>query len=262
MDVYEDFHNPNHNPFYPDENYWPNGVYENISERFIGWHDVVIVGYNDSQNCWICKNSWGPGWGLNRDGEANNGDDGGWFKIKYGNCGINYDTKYIKGVESTFPPELYAEGSVDFGRVEPEESLSFVITIYNEGNENTELNWALRLPAINWADMEYSSREGVLSKEDYSTEVLVTFNAPKAPEGSDVEDEDYKFSGFIPVVNKQSKCQQHVSVYLERFNIQVKLQIKKGKERTFSNNILESLIGEFPFLFRFFNLFSLSNIVP
>ncbi len=32
-------------------------------------HAVVIVGYDDAQNCWICKNSWGTGWG-----------EDGWFK--------------------------------------------------------------------------------------------------------------------------------------------------------------------------------------
>ena len=29
-------------------------------------HAVVIVGYDDAQNCWICKNSWGTNWGEER----------------------------------------------------------------------------------------------------------------------------------------------------------------------------------------------------
>ena len=28
-------------------------------------HGVTIVGYNDDYEYWICKNSWGKGWGEN-----------------------------------------------------------------------------------------------------------------------------------------------------------------------------------------------------
>ena len=39
---------------------------------------MAIVGYDDSQGAWICKNSWGTGWGMN-----------GFFLIKYGECYID-----------------------------------------------------------------------------------------------------------------------------------------------------------------------------
>jgi hypothetical protein len=34
---------------------------------------VSCVGYDDNQGCWICKNSWGTGWG-----------ESGFFQIAYG----------------------------------------------------------------------------------------------------------------------------------------------------------------------------------
>ena len=50
-----------------------SGVYRHVSGGLAGYHAVSVVGYNDSEQCWICKNSWGTGWG-----------DNGWFKIGYG----------------------------------------------------------------------------------------------------------------------------------------------------------------------------------
>jgi len=65
MAVYEDFWD------------YAEGVYEHVTGNLEGYHCVSVVGYDDENNCWICKNSWGTGWGEN-----------GWFKIKYGECGI------------------------------------------------------------------------------------------------------------------------------------------------------------------------------
>jgi C1A family cysteine protease len=39
-------------------------------------HAILIIGYDDNQGCWICKNSSGPGWG-----------DNGYCLIKYGITG-------------------------------------------------------------------------------------------------------------------------------------------------------------------------------
>ena len=33
-------------------------------EKNLGGHAVVIVGYNDSNQCFIVRNSWGPLWGI------------------------------------------------------------------------------------------------------------------------------------------------------------------------------------------------------
>ncbi|MEP6748722.1 MAG: C1 family peptidase [Bacteroidota bacterium] len=75
--------------------YWnagANGVYRktnapNVTLR--GSHCVVAVGYDNTQSCWICKNSWG------------NGGAAGYFKIGYGQVNCDYYSKY--GVKITNP---------------------------------------------------------------------------------------------------------------------------------------------------------------
>jgi C1A family cysteine protease len=64
--VYEDFKDYN------------GGIYEHEYGPFAGNHLVAIIGYDDSQGYWICKNSWGTAWG-----------EDGFFRIKYGECGID-----------------------------------------------------------------------------------------------------------------------------------------------------------------------------
>jgi len=76
MLVYQDFIN------------YPNGIYQHATGVYRGNHAVTIVGYDDVDDCWICKNSWGTGWG-----EAGGGQAGGWFRIAYNECGID-DTMY------------------------------------------------------------------------------------------------------------------------------------------------------------------------
>lgn len=77
FEVYEDFKD------------YSEGVYKYQTGDFLGWHGVSIVGYDDAQGCWICKNSWGTEWGEN-----------GWFRIAYGECQIekicHYFTSYTK----------------------------------------------------------------------------------------------------------------------------------------------------------------------
>jgi len=65
MNVFEDFF------------YYTGGIYKSVYGSYVGDHAICIVGYDDAGGYWICKNSWGPGWGEN-----------GWFKIGYGECGI------------------------------------------------------------------------------------------------------------------------------------------------------------------------------
>ena len=63
---------------YSDFFSYKNGVYKQTSDQLRGYHATCVVGYDDEQKCWICKNSWGTSWG-----------DSGWFKIGYGQCLID-----------------------------------------------------------------------------------------------------------------------------------------------------------------------------
>lgn len=53
--------------------YYRSGVYEPV--RDLGWanHAVLLIGWDDSDGCWIIKNSWGKNWG-----------EEGYARVKYG----------------------------------------------------------------------------------------------------------------------------------------------------------------------------------
>ena len=72
---------------YQDFFSYKSGIYKHVSGGQSGGHCVTIIGYNDSPGYWICKNSWGTGWGMQ-----------GFFNIAYGECGI--DTWLNHGVDA------------------------------------------------------------------------------------------------------------------------------------------------------------------
>jgi acylphosphatase len=78
---------------YTDFYSYSGGVYHHVMGGFEGGHCVCVVGYDDSQGAWICKNSWGTWWG-----------DDGYFLIRYGDCGIDSTMWAVDGV--TGGPQL------------------------------------------------------------------------------------------------------------------------------------------------------------
>jgi len=70
MEVYQDFLT------------YKGGVYKHTSGKLLGGHAIKIIGWgNESgENYWIVANSWGTDWGLD-----------GFFKIAFGQCGIDKD---------------------------------------------------------------------------------------------------------------------------------------------------------------------------
>ena len=60
MQVYEDFLN------------YTGGVYSRVAGKRVGAHAVLLVGYNDEEEYFIVKNSWGTNWGEH-----------GFFRIDY-----------------------------------------------------------------------------------------------------------------------------------------------------------------------------------
>ncbi len=75
---------------YTDFFSYKTGVYKRVSGKVEGGHCVCVVGYDDAGKYWICKNSWGTGWG-----------DGGYFKIAYGEVGID---AYMDAAETVLEP--------------------------------------------------------------------------------------------------------------------------------------------------------------
>jgi hypothetical protein len=63
---------------------YSSGVYvKTAGSPLAGYHCISVVGYNDSQQCWILKNSWGAGWG-----------ESGFCRIKYGQAPLLIDTDW------------------------------------------------------------------------------------------------------------------------------------------------------------------------
>jgi C1A family cysteine protease len=71
---------------YDDFFAYQSGVYTRHNNTVAGGHCVCCIGYSEAAHAWLCKNSWGPTWGI-----------GGYFWIGYGQCGIDSE---MWGVES------------------------------------------------------------------------------------------------------------------------------------------------------------------
>jgi hypothetical protein len=80
--VYEDFYS------------YSSGVYQHVWGSQLGAHAISIIGWDDGTDCWICKNSWGPGWG-----------EDGYFRIRKGQneCGIEEWTCTLYPTETEYP---------------------------------------------------------------------------------------------------------------------------------------------------------------
>jgi len=75
---------------YDDFFSYKSGTYRHVTGGVAGGHCVCVVGYNDAGGFWICKNSWGTGWG-----------EAGYFCIAYGQCGIDSTMWAVEGILDT-----------------------------------------------------------------------------------------------------------------------------------------------------------------
>lgn len=106
---------------YLDFKEYSSGIYEHQWGYSEGLHRIIIVGYNEDQDYWICKNSWGTSWGEN-----------GYFRIKYGECEIQDSVYYFELPTSTIIniyPKTHHFGVVKVGEC----SSTQEFTIENRG---------------------------------------------------------------------------------------------------------------------------------
>ena len=85
---------------YLDFLFYRSGIYKHVVGTSLGGHCVSCVGYDDGEGYWICKNSWGPLFG-----------EDGFFKIAYGECGIDAKMWAIKGIQQKVQNSIMRERS-------------------------------------------------------------------------------------------------------------------------------------------------------
>ena len=62
---------------YEDFMSYSSGVYKHSTGKFLGGHAISIIGYDDSSQSFIIRNSWGPEWGENGFGHVSYTDKSG-----------------------------------------------------------------------------------------------------------------------------------------------------------------------------------------
>lgn len=90
---------------YDDFYAYSGGVYQHVWGDVSGGHMIAIVGYSDSLNAWICKNSWGSTWGVD-----------GYFMIRmgYDECGIeSWAPLWMVPTEAEFPNLTVAGSEIE-----------------------------------------------------------------------------------------------------------------------------------------------------
>ena len=108
---------------YEDFMAYTGGVYEHVWGDVLAGHAILIVGWDDENECWICKNSWGPDWG-----------EKGYFRIKWGDSDIGQYSPFVYD-ESIVTPSL-AIDTVKFNlNLTKGDSLVKNITIHNQGEQ-------------------------------------------------------------------------------------------------------------------------------
>jgi C1A family cysteine protease len=88
-----------YNDFYS----YHSGIYSYTSGQYVGAHAVVVVGYDDTTQSFLVKNSWGTGWG-----------ESGFFRIAYSEVGGTARFAYTGLVYEGFgtPPPVPCSVSV------------------------------------------------------------------------------------------------------------------------------------------------------
>ena len=111
MEVYSDFFN------------YKSGVYEKTATaNYVNGHVVVLIGYSEKDNYWICKNCFGTNWG-----------EKGYFRIRMGECETGLWVNKAWGVSLNNKPPVMA--TVVDQTVKEGQALSFQITANDSDND-------------------------------------------------------------------------------------------------------------------------------
>ncbi len=112
---------------YDDFYYYNSGVYEPVSNVPSGAHAILIVGWDDELQCWICKNSWGENWG-----------EDGYFRIKWGECGMGENIPFIWNTTISGPALSVDIENIELDVVRGDSVYQAEITLYNSSEQVLE----------------------------------------------------------------------------------------------------------------------------
>jgi hypothetical protein len=134
---------------YSDLTKYNGGIYKHTYGDIVGGHVVNLVGYNDDEEYWIAKNSWGTIWG-----------EEGYLRIAYGECLIEQQISYadVDMDLLNFPPTADCGGiyqgridqSIDFSSDQSTDLENNIISYhwdFGDGTTSTETN-----PSHTYAD--------------------------------------------------------------------------------------------------------------
>ncbi len=109
---------------YSDFYAYDSGVYEYTSGTYEGGHAILIVGWDDEAECWICKNSWGEDWG-----------ESGFFRIKWGECNMGTYSPFIYDEIITTPSLTFSPDNYDI-TLTSGDSAALAFVVKNSGTSN------------------------------------------------------------------------------------------------------------------------------
>jgi C1A family cysteine protease len=160
---------------FPELDHYVSGIYEHVraAEDDGSLHAVLIVGYNDSEQYFIVKNSWGAWWG-----------ESGFFRISYSQLSndVLFGGQTI-AYEPLVPKISVTPGSLNFGAVKTgSPSIAKPVTVKNSGTGNLSVG-SLSLTGVNSSEFTQSNDCGVPVGPGLSCTVTVAA-LPDAPYGN------------------------------------------------------------------------------
>ena len=158
---------------YEDFLQYQSGIYSHVTGLVEGGHAVIIVGYDDAEQAWIVKNSFGQDWGEN-----------GFFRIKSGTneCDIEDEVYAIDYATVPGTSFVLSPASADFGTLMLPDQLSktLLFTITNNGSlPLTNTYCAVTNPKFSVIPLNVSTIESTASAD---IQVTYTARAGKTPD--------------------------------------------------------------------------------
>jgi len=158
---------------YEDFMFYESGVYRHVEGYIEGIHAVTIVGYDDAEQSWIVKNTWGPNWG-----------ESGYFRIRAGTNECEIENEVYAVNYATVPGTSFvlSPASADFGTlVLPDQaSQTLPFTITNNGSVTlTNIFSVVTNPQFSVIPLNISAIESAASAD---IQVTYTARSGKTPD--------------------------------------------------------------------------------